>query len=68
MPNLLRSLCISMALLAAGCAGNPFTAYDLCEAVASQALAVSRRAFSILVLMRLRFKGDRYSTKTLPSR
>jgi len=27
-----------------------------------------RRAFSILVLMRLRLRGDRYSTNTFPSR
>jgi hypothetical protein len=27
---------------------------------------ISRSSFNILVLMRLRFKGDRYSTNTLP--
>jgi len=42
-----------------GCGGAPHHGYTR---------SASRRALSILVLMRLRLSGDRYSTKTLPSR
>jgi hypothetical protein len=38
MTSLLRSICLALAMLAGGCAGNPFTAYDIAPGTPREAV------------------------------